>query len=287
MKKILIAALAVLMAACASAPAPAPVATAPPALVSIPAPAPAPQPKEVKYEEGLPITIKSFYPNGDPSGTVTMKYNASGYLTLQESYNGNGVLIETRSGKAKGDLWRITVVNAQNNEVVSYEDRLFGPQGELLVQSFLSPKEVPQATNEYSYDKAGRQTLWLAKTGSGGLQARTVYGFDSNGNNTKTEVFDAGGTLTNVFERVYDDQSRILSRKGYDSSQNLVEQTNFTWKDGRLVKEETVKPLLRTIELSYGEKPAPTGKVSSVRGKVVERQTIEYQWVTKTKIVAP
>jgi hypothetical protein len=53
------------------------------------------------------------------------------------------------------------------------------------------------------------------------------------------------------------------------------------------MKEETTKPLLRTTEYTYGEKPAPTGIVSSVRGKVVERQTFEYQWFTRTKLVSP
>ncbi len=287
MKKILLAVAAIVLASCATAPTQAPVEAAPPAPAPVveaapPPPPPAP-PKVETYEEGLPVSIKSFYPNGDPSGTVNMKYNSDGMLILQESFNGNGVLIETRTGKTKGDIWRITVVNAQNSEVVSFEDRTIGPKGELLVQTFLNPKDIPQASNEYSYNKDGRQTLWLAKTGSGGLQARTVYSYDTKGNNTKTEVYDAGGILTNIFERTYDDQSRILTRRGFDSSQNLVEQTNFSWKDGRLVKEETVKPLLRTIEFSYGDKPAPTGKTSSVRGKVVERQTIEYQWVTKTR----
>jgi hypothetical protein len=197
------------------------------------------------------------------------------------------VLIETRTGKAKGNVWRITVTNTQNGEVVSYEERTVGPQGELMVQTFLNPKEVAQASNEYSYDKAGRKVLWLAKTGGGGLQAKTSYFYDAKGNNTRTEVYDAGGALTNVFVSTFDDQSRILSRQGVDAAQNLVEQTNFTWKDGRKVKEETVKPLLRTIEYTYGDKAVPTGIVSSVRGKVVERQSLEYQWFTRTKPANP
>lgn len=286
MKKIVFAAAVALLASCASAPGPAPAA---PPVVQAPAqPVPAPAvPKEITYEEPLPVLVKSFYPNGDPSTTVVMKYNAKGLLTVQETFNGNGVLVETRTGKAKGELWRITVTNAQNGDVVSFEDRTYGPSGELLVQTFLNPKEVAQASNEYVWDKNGRKVLWLAKTGAGGLQARTTYAYDAKGNNTRTEVFDAGGVLTNVFDSVYDDQSRILSRKGYDAASNLVEQTNFAWKDGRKVKDETVKPLLRTIEYSYGDKSAPTGIVSSVRGKVVERQTLEYVWITRTKTVQP
>ena len=177
------------------------------------------------------------------------------------------------------------MTNAQTGEVASYEDRTVGPQGELLVQTFLNPKEVPQASNEYAYDKFGRKVQWLAKTGAGGLQAKTVYTYDDKGNNVKTELFDAGGTLTNVFVSTYDAQSHILSRQGFDASQNLVEQTNFTWQNGLEIKEETVKPLLRTIEYSYTDKDAPTGKVSSVRGKVVERQTLAYQWFTRTTTV--
>ena len=281
MKKFLSAALVAVLASCASAPGPAPAVAAVAAPVPVPAPA-----KEVTYEEALPVSIKSYYQNGDPSGTVNFKYDARGYLVSQETFNGNGVLVETRAGKAKGDLWRITVTNAQNGDVISFEDRTLGPRGELLVQTFLTPKEVPQASNEYSYDKAGRKVLWLARTGGGGLQARTTYSYDTQGNNTKTEVFDAGGTPTNVFISVFEGP-RLVTRQGFDAAQTLVEQTNFTWKDGRKVKEETVKPLLRTIEYTYGDKSAPTGIVSSVRGKVVEKQTLEYQWFTKTKTVNP
>ena len=284
MKKIFYAAATVLLASCATAPSTpvvhTPASTSPPALS-------APKEVTVTFEEALPISIKSFYANGDPSGAQTIQYTAQGRLLRQETVNGNGILVEVRTGKSKGDLWRVTVTNAQNGEVASFEDIAFGAKGEILVQTFLNPKEVPQASNEYSYDAMGRKSLWLAKTGGGGLQAKTVYSYDSKGNNTKVQVYDAGGKLTNVFQSTFDDQSRILTRQGYDESGTLVEQTNFTWKDDRKVKEETVKPLLRSTEYTYGEKSAPTGLVSSVRGKVVERQTLEYQWFTKTKIVSP
>lgn len=284
MKKILsvVAVVAIISTSCASVPAPPPVAVAPaPVAVTTPVV------QEVTYEEPLPLTIKSYYPNGDPSGSVVYQYTPKGLLARQESYNGNGVLIEVRTGKTKGDLWRITVTNAQNGEVSSLEDRTVGSQGELLVQTFLNSKEVIQAANEYAYDNQGRKILWLAKTGSGGLQARTTYQYDSRGNNTKTEVYDAGGVLTNVFESTYNELGQVVTRKGFDAALNLVEQTNFTWKDGKKVKDETTKPLLRTIEYSYGEKAAPTAIVSSVRGKVVERQTLDYQWFTKTKTLSP
>lgn len=281
MKKIL-PVLAALLASCASAPAPAPSVAAP-----APVAAPPTAPREVTYEEALPVSIKSFYPNGDPSGSVTFQYTPQGVLLRQESFNGNGVLVELRTGKAKGELWRITVVNAQTGEVKAFEDRTLGAGGELLVQTYLNEKEVVQASNEYTYNEAGKKVQWLAKTGTGGLQARTVYSYDAKGNNTKTEVFDAGGRLSNLFESTYDDKGQILSRKGYDAASNLVEQTSYTWKDGRKLKEETTKPLLRTIEYGYGEKAVATTIVSSVRGKVVERQTLDYQWFTKTRLVAP
>jgi len=240
----------------------------------------------VKIEEALPVLVKSFYPNGDPSSTVTTKYTAAGLLLSQETLNGNGVLIESRSGKAKGAVWRITVVNAQSGEVASFEDRTLSPEGLLLVQTFLNAKEVPQAANEFVYDKEGRKTLWVAKTGAGELQAKTTYTYDAAGNNVKTEVFDGGGKLTNTFESTYDD-GRLVVRKGFDAAKSLVEQTSFTWKDGRKVKEETTKPILRTIEYTYGDKAAPSGIVSSVRGKVVERQSLDYLYVTHTLKVTP
>lgn len=269
-----------ILGSCATAPKPVPQAAPAP----VPQAAPAAAPKVITIREALPTVVKSFYPNGDPSGTVTTRYTEKGYLLSQESLNANGVLVETRKGKAVGTVWRITVTNAQSGDVSSYEDRTYSPDGELLTQTFLNAKEAPQASNEYSYDPQGRKIVWLARSGSGGLQARTAYVYDAQGNNVRTEVYDAGGVLTNVFESTYDG-TNIVSRKGYDASKTLVEQTNFIWKDGKKVKDETVKPLLRTIEYSYGTGTEPDSSVTSVRGRVVEKQTFEYQYFTKTKTV--
>jgi hypothetical protein len=287
MKKILIAGLAAVLASCATAPGPTPAAPQAPAAAK-PAPVTAPAAAQtITRQEALPVSVQSYYPNGDLSSSVKTTYDAQGRLLVQQTSNGNGVLVETRTGAAKGDLWRITVTNAQTGQVSSFEDLTLGPQGELLAQVFLDAKEMPQAANEYAYDKWGRKTLWLAKTGAGSLQAKTVYSYDEKGNNVKTELYDAGGTLTNVFASTFDAQSHILTRQGFDASQNLVEQTNFTWQNGLKVKEETVKPLLRTTDYTYTDNDAPTGIVSSVRGKVVERQVLAYQWFTRITTVTP
>ncbi len=278
--KLILFAAAVLLVSCASTPS-----TAPQAPVAKAAPAPAV--KAVSYEVALPTSVKTFYPNGDPSGSQILQYSASGLLSRQETYNANGVLVEVRTGKAKGDGWRVTVVNAQSGEVVSLEDLALGTKGEVLTQTFLSPKEIPQAINEFAYDSLGQKTVWLAKSGSGGLQARTVYTYDKNGNNTKTEVFDGAAKLTNVFQSTYDAKNRLVKRDGYNESGVLVEQTTSTWKDDRKVKDETTLPFLRSFEYSYDEKSAPTGIVASVRGKIVEKQVLTYQWFTKTKLVNP
>lgn len=288
MKKILwAAAVCAVLASCASTPAapPKPAPAAPPAT---PAPAPAPAAaKVITYEDAYPTVVKSFYPNGDPSSTVTAKYDANGRLLSQDTLNGNGVLVESRVGKAKGSVWRITVASGQSGEVASLEDRTFGPTGELLVQTFLNPKEQPQASNEFTYNALGQKVLWVARTGAGDLQAKTVYTYDEKGNNVRSEVYDGGGKLTNVFESTFDDQNHLTLRKGFDASKNLVEQTAFTWKDGAKVKEETTKPLLRTIEYTYAGHTAPATIASSVRGKLVERQSLEYFFVTRTKTVTP
>ena len=287
MKKILLAVATLVLASCVTAPARSPVAgSAPGAAPAAPKPV-VPAVREMTYEEPLPISVKTQYPNGDPSGSKTFQYNAKGQLVRQETFNANGLLTEVRTGSAKGAVWRITATNAQNGEFLSFEDLTFGPKGELLTQTFSDAKEIPQASNEYTYDALGRKSQWLAKTGGGGLQARTVYTYDNRGNNIKTEGFDAGGKLVNVFLATFDDQSQILTFSGFDQSNTLVELTTYTWKDKLKLKEEMTKPLLRTTEFTYGDKPAPTGIVSSVRGKVVERQTLEYQWFTKTKTVTP
>lgn len=279
MKKIVTAAaVAVLLASCASAPSQAPksaVATTPPTATDTP--------KVLTYQDPLPTLVKSYYPSGDLSRTVVTQYNDQGFLTKQETYNGNGVLTELRVGKAKDAVWRITITSGQTGEVISLEDRLYSPSGDLLSQTLLNPKEVPQAINEYQYDPSGRKTLWLTKTGEGGLQARTVYMYDAQGNNIRTEVYDAGGALGNLFQSTYDSANHIVSRVGYDAAGALREQTNFTWSANKKIKDETVKPLLRVVEYTYDDKSAPVSILTSIRGKTTERQTLEYQWFTRTR----
>jgi len=279
--KLILFAAAVLLVSCATTPSTAPKASAPKVAAAVPTV------KEVSYEVALPTSIKTFYPNGDPSGSQILQYSSSGLLSRQETYNANGVLVEVRTGKAKGDGWRVTVSNAQSGEVVSLEDLVLGAKGEVLSQTFLNPKEIPQAINEFAYDALGQKATWLAKSGSGGLQARTVYTYDKIGNNTKTEVFDGGAKLTNVFQSTYDDKNRLVKRDGYNESGVLVEQTTSTWKDDRRIKEETTLPFLRSFEYTYDEKSAPTVVLASVRGKIVEKQVLTYQWFTKTKLVNP
>ncbi len=297
MKKFLVSASAAFLVilalvSCATPPPPAPA----PAPVAEPAPAPTPvveaPPPKPKFRdevtnEPLPVSIKTFYPTGDSSGSVVSTYNDKGYPLTQKTFNANGTLVETRAGAPKGDLWRVTVVNALSQEVLALEDRLYSPEGDLLTQSLLSPKEVPQSSNEYQWSE-GKMRQWVVKLGATSTtQSKTVYTYDQNGNNTKTEVFDAGNKLLTVFESQYDAQGHILVRKGLDTEGNLVEQTNFTWNGDQKIKEETVKPLLRTLDYTYSDaSTAPSGIASSVRGRLVEKQVREYIWIKRTHQVA-
>ena len=278
---------------CASPPPP-PVAPKPeptPVAIPEPAPVPAPEPlapvapafKDVVTSEPLPVSLKTYYPNGDSSGSVTTTYNAKGQLLTQETTNPNGVLVETRTGKAKGDLWRITTTNAQTGEVLAFEDRLYSDEGDLLSQTFMNAKEVQQSANEYVW-KEGKKTQWTAKLGANGnTQAKTLYLYDANGNNSRVEVYDAGNKLVTVYENTYNAAGQIQVRKGLDNSGVLVEQTNFSWKGNQKVKEETIKPLLRTLDYTYSDDTtAPTGIASSVRGRLAEKQVLIYTWIKYT-----
>lgn len=276
MKKALLAALAVLTVSCASGPAPAEKKAAAPVT-------PVPSFKEVVYEEGIPLQVTTLYPNGDVSGIVKNRYSDKGYLVSQETFNGNGVLLERRVGSSKGGVWRVAVYNAQNNELVAYQDLQYSASGELLSETFLNLKEEPQSSNEYTY-KEGRKTEWLAKTGAGNLQAKTVYTYDAKGNNTQIQVYDGGGKLTNSFENTLSADGHLLSKKGLDAGGSIVELTNYTWSGDLKTKEETIKPVLKVLEYEYAPgKVSPSVITTSVRGKVVEKQNIEYQWVKKTK----
>jgi hypothetical protein len=235
----------------------------------------------------LPVSVKSFYANGDSSGTVTSTYSAKGYLISQESTNANGLLVETRSGKAKGDLWRITITNAQNGEVLAFEDRAYSSEGDLLVRTLLSPREVPESAEENQW-REGKKTQWMIKLGANlAVQSRTSYTYDASGNNVRREVFDSGNKLLYTMDLQYDAAGHLTSSKTMDTANNLAEQVNYTWKGSQKLKEETVKPLLRTLEYTYtDDTTAPTGINSSVRGKLVEKQVLAYTWIKYTHRIA-
>jgi len=224
-----------------------------------------------------PVLVTTYYPNGDVAESIKSTYDSFGRLVHQDVRNGNGIITEIRAGQSKGPAWRIATTNAQSQTVTSLEDLRYDSQGNVLVQTLLNSQGVPQASNEYTYDAKSRKLQWVAKSGDGELQARTVYVRDSSGNNVRTDVYDSGGALTNVFESRFDGQGQILSRTGYDASHHVVEVTTYSWKDGKKTKEETSKPLLRTIEYRYDQAGRLVESLSTVRGKVVERQTFQYE----------
>jgi len=278
------AALFLIVASCSTPPPPpAPVAVAPETQV---APPEVPKFVDMVTNEALPLSIKTFYPNGDPSGTVISTYTERGQLLTQETTNANGTVVETRAGKAKGDLWRITTTNAQTGELLSFEDCTYSPEGDLLVQTTLSPKEIPLSSNEYTF-QYGKKVQWVTKLGANlAVQSKATYLYDDGGKNTRVDVYDAGNNLLTTFESQYDAQGHMITRKGVDAKENLVEQVNFTWKGDQKIKEETLKPLLRTLEFTYGDSSgAPTGINTTVRGRLVERQVRTYMWVKYTHLV--
>jgi hypothetical protein len=237
------------------------------------APGPASAPMAAK-QTPLPVAVKSFTPAGEPSGTVTASYNQRGLLVQQQSFNSAGKLVSTRVGAASDQGWRI-IESLPSGTVVSIEDRTLGPKGELLSVTLRNSREVPVSVVEYQYDTSGLVTSTLTRAGDGRLKTRTVFTYDTHGNNVKTEVFDAGGTLNTVYERQFE-AGRVTVEKGFDASGNLVEMTKTTWKGGRKLTQETTTPMSRLLEYTYDGGDAPTGVVKSVGGQVVERQTFEY-----------
>ncbi len=266
-----IALMALALASCATAPQNSPSQAAP---VAAP----------TTYKEALPTLVKSFFANGDVAGWVQTTYDSQGRVTLRETYNGTGALLERSTGSEKGNAWRLTTINMQSGNLVDYEDLVYDAQGHVLSETFLNAKEVPQSASVYQYNKDGQRTEWIAKTGDSGIQARTEYLLDPEGHNVKTEVYDGGNNLLDVFESTYDPQGDILSTKGTDSSGNLIEKTLYTWDNGRLVKKESYVPYLRTWDYTYeGTNTEPSAITMSVRGNVTEKQVLTYTWITRTK----
>ncbi|NNM68343.1 MAG: hypothetical protein HKM06_10090 [Spirochaetales bacterium] len=237
----------------------------------------------MSYTEALPTLIKTYFPSGDPSGWVKTVYDAEGRVRLQETYNGNGTLIEKKTGASLGPAWRLTTFNTQSNELVSYEDLTYDAQGNVLTDTFLNAKGVPQSSSVYQYNKDGVKTEWIAKTGDSGVQARTEYLLDDQGHNVKTEVYDGANNLLDVFTSTFSPQGQILSTKGSDASGNIIENTTYTWQGNRMVQKKSLVPFLRTWEYGYTDQNLPATVTLSVRGKLAEKQEITYTSITRTK----
>ena len=239
--------------------------------------------RTISYTEALPTLVKTYFPSGDPSGWVKTTYDAAGRVVLQQTYNGNGTLIEKKTGASVGSAWRLATVNTQNNELVSYEDLTYDAQGNVLTDTFLNAKGVPQSSSVYQYNKDGVKTEWIAKTGNSGIQARTEYLLDGQGHNVKTEVYDGANNLLDVFTSTFSPQGQILSTKGSDASGNVIENTTYTWQGNRMVQKQSLVPFLRTWEYSYTDQNVPAAVTLSVRGKLAEKQEITYASITRTK----
>ena len=232
-------------------------------------------PAPAKGPSALPVVVKTYDAGGSLTGSVTTVYGSRGQLLKQQVFSSSGTLVSVKLGGASSQGWRV-VESQPSGEVLSIEDSAFGPRGELVSLTLRNGREAALSVAEYQYDGSGRLTVSSTSTGDGRLRTRTVYTYDWQGNNVKTEVYDGGGTLNNVFERQFDG-TRLVLEKGYDASGALVELTKTTWKDGRKLVQETVTPVSRTVEFRYGGTDVPVALVRSVRGQIVERQTFEYQ----------
>jgi YD repeat-containing protein len=221
------------------------------------------------------VSIKFYDGSGALAGSVTTVYSPRGQVLKQKEFSSSGALISIKLGGASEQGWRV-VETVASGAVLSIEDTTLGPHGELVSVTVRNGRETPLSVVEYQYDQAGRLSASLTRAGDGRLKTRTVYTYDRQGNNTKTEVYDGSGALNNVFERQFDG-NRLVVEKGYDASGVVVELTKTTWKDGRRLVQETVTPVNRTTEFSYNGTDVPVALVKSVRGQVVERQTFEYQ----------
>ncbi len=223
----------------------------------------------------LPVSVKSFQASGAPAGTVTTEYSPQGLVARQQVFSSKGSLVSIRTGAASDRGWRV-VETSPSGAVLSVEERILGTHGEVVSVTLRDGRQLPLTVTEYEYDGSGRLISEVRRAGDGRLRTRTVYGYDARGNNSRVEVYDAGGTLNNVFERQYEG-SNIVAEKVFDASGSLVALTKTTWKGAKKLTQEFVTPLSRTVEYSYGAADRPVAVTRSVRGEIVERQTLEYQ----------
>lgn len=103
----------------------------------------------------------------------------------------------------EGDNLMKKYTTNKKGELEYSEDYTYDKKGNVLTQTTYENYEKSTTVDTYTYDEKGNKATWNV-TKNGKLFMRANFTYDTHGNNTKTEVFDANGTLVDNREYVFE-----------------------------------------------------------------------------------
>ncbi len=247
MKKLIVAATAVLLlAACASAPvekvAPAAQPDPQPTAAS-PAKEAAPQvpaKKEPKFViVRIPLEIKAsvWFADGSLDETIASERDASGLLVAQSRMTASGTVVERTEFAYKENKLISKTVKDGEGKLVSRRSYAYAPSGMLIGESSEDGAGKRLSNFEYAYDDAGHRVKWIVKDAGGTVLAETSYSY-KDGKIQKAELKDSAGRKTGSSAYEYDAEGRLAKQTFYDAGGSVLRIETTAWKNGKISLEE-------------------------------------------------
>ena len=148
---------------------------------------------------------------------------------------------------------------------------------------YFSNADVLQTSSEYSYDTAGKKTVWKVVDDMDIVLSETEYIYE-NGLNTRININNAAGKLREYFILEYQ-KGLPVSKKHYGSDDRLLDAYIYEYADGVLVKEKETRAngsVAAVISYTNDEKGNPVKtEIFDGNGKLKEWSETVYEYVSK------
>jgi hypothetical protein len=193
---------------------------------------------EPKYVEVRTWKVKSAqtsYPDGMLSGIEDYAYDETGNILSEERLDGNKNLISKTVYSRKNEKTTESATTNAAGEIIGKE-RIIAENGRVVSETQLDAKDAVQSSVEYAYDGEGHKVTRVLRAASGS-QVKTVYAWNGNLLVGFT-ILDAGGNAIKGFNRVYDQDNKLIAEEETDPSGTLLSKTVYVIKDGLVVRQE-------------------------------------------------
>lgn len=192
---------------------------------------------EVEIEEKVYFTTKErvFYGDGQIDTITTYTYNDDYILLSKKQANEQDETLEMLVNTIENGSIVKQDTYGFGNVLNSYSIYEYDVNGNIIKETLFNSENKIQSVNEYEYD-AGMKSKWRTLGPSGGVLAITDYVYDTDYNNVKIEIRDAGNTLDGLIEKTYVNglisEEKILNSKG-----QLEKSIKYNYNGNTLVEK--------------------------------------------------